>query len=51
MKNILLTLSFISISLGFFSQFGVLSGVVANKTTGDKIEIDTRTGEYRSRAN
>jgi TonB-dependent receptor len=39
MKNILLTLSFISISLGFFSQFGVLSGVVANKTTGDKIEM------------
>jgi TonB-dependent receptor len=39
MKNILLSLSFISISLGFFSQFGVLSGVVANKTTGDKIEM------------
>ena len=39
LKNILLSLSFISISLGFFSQFGVLSGVVANKTTGDKIEM------------
>ena len=39
MKNILLSLSFLSISLGIFSQFGVLSGVVVNKTTGDKIEM------------
>ena len=39
MKNILLSLSFLTISLGIFSQFGVLSGVVVNKTTGDKIEM------------
>jgi TonB-dependent receptor len=39
MKNILLSLSFVSISIGFFAQLGVLSGVVSNKTTGDKIEM------------
>ncbi|MBM3453242.1 MAG: hypothetical protein FJX84_08885, partial [Bacteroidetes bacterium] len=39
MKTLLLSLSFLSVSFGIFSQFGVLSGVVSNKTTGDKIEM------------